>query len=404
MRENLSASDFQNLDFKNAISVKEKQSGLALLKIPFANKTTDADFILLKVENDQSFSTGKIFELTINRTPAVSMSHLVFNGNIKVYSMRRTLLLESTVTNGYVDELHPSDDNLVGVFVVPIIPLLPEVVVVASYGEDQHTSSFHSYWFNFTSMFTQGESSDGGGGGSSYIFGGPAGGGGSEDADTPPSIDIDFERIEVLTAIDIKKYIQCFNNIPDAGATCSIKILTDLPVDKDPSVFFNWENGSPGHTFLQISKTNGTQNVQQYIGFYPTKAWKNALTTAPEDGMFVNNARHEFNASLTMSLTPDKLKSTLIHMQYLANFIRYDIDEYNCTDFALDVFNYKRGGNQLSIPKYDIPGGTAPYGTSTPQGLYQELKKTKDQGGSEAANILIPGAKGFAGASNGPCN
>jgi len=404
LKDSLSIKDFENLDFENMLRAKESQSNFKVVKIPFSNKTSDAEFILLKVENDQSFSIGKIFELTRNPETTVSKSQLKFNGSIKIYSLSRLLHLESPVTNGFVDSLHPIDNNILSIRMIPEIPLLPEVVVVASYPKDETSIPFYSYWLNFNSMISQTDLNEGDGGGGSWIFGGNIGTGGSGITNNPQYINIDYERTENLVAIDIKKYIQCFNNIPDVGATCSIKILTDLPVDKDANVFFNWEDGSPGHTFLQITKVNGNQSAQQNIGFYPNKAWKNALTTAPDDGKFVNNAMHEFNASLSMNLTPEQLKSTLIHMQYLANFIKYDIDDYNCTDFAMEVFNYKRGGNQLTIPKYDLPGGTAPNGSSTPQGLYQKLNKMKSQGDSESANIIIPGVKGFAGSSSGPCN
>jgi hypothetical protein len=329
---------------------------------------------------------------------AISLKHLKYNGNIKIYSLKRKLLLESPVTDGYVDEIHPSQSNALLVAVVPVVPLLPEVVVVASYPKEESAIPFYTYWLNLENLISQ--SSIVGGSENDWAFGG----GGSGTSGSLPAISIDYEAIENLASIDLAKYLKCFSNIPDNGSTCTIKILTDIPVDTDPNMFFNWENGSPGHTFLQITKVNGSQSAQQNIGFYPIKAWKNALTTAPEEGKFVNNEKHEFNASLSMTLTPDQLKSTLIHMQYLANFIKYDIDDYNCTDFALEVFNYKRGGNQLSIPMYDIPGGTAPYGTATPQGLYQKIKKMATQAGAESTNIMIPGVKGFAGGSNGPCN
>lgn len=400
LMESLSLTDLQQLDFNNAALTNNKQNDLTILKIPFINKNTDPEFLLLKIEKNQFFSTGKIIRISGNMSAGTPNTFLKFNGRIKIYSLERKLLTESPITNGNVEEFHSNENS--GMFVVNVaeIPLMPEVVVIASYPPSGNSSWYYSYWFNYQSMLFQGDNSMGGGGG--WGLGGGSGGSGVPNSGNP--INIDFEPVESLAAIDLKKYIQCFKNIPDAGATCSISIYTDLPVDQDPNAFFDWENGSPGHTFLQISKSNGRQRVQQNIGFYPIKGWKNALTTAPEDGKFVDNSGHEFNASITMNLTPDQLQSTLIHMQSLANFIKYDIDDYNCTDFALDVFNYKRGGNQLEVPRYPIPGGSAPFGTATPQGLYQKLKAMKNQSTTESANITIPGVKGYAGNSQGPCN
>ncbi|MEP7145194.1 MAG: hypothetical protein ABI707_20075 [Ferruginibacter sp.] len=253
------------------------------------------------------------------------------------------------------------------------------------------------------------EGGGGGGGGSGGNSGGdydnstPGGSGGNGGSPTIQNpVHIDFEP-EDLPAIDVSKYLKCFGNIADAGATCTIKILTDIPVDTDPTIFFSTDNGSPGHTFLQITKTNGNQSVQQNIGFYPAEGWK-VLTTLPSDGKFVDNASHEYNGSLSMNLTPDKFQKTLDHIQVLANVIKYDIANSNCTDFALDVFNYQRGANQLNIPKYSIPGDSVPDGSNTPQGLYIKLKALKEEATNpESQNVTIPGVKGFAGDSNGPC-
>lgn len=90
-------------------------------------------------------------------------------------------------------------------------------------------------------------------------------------------------------------------------------------------------------------------------------------------------------------------------MQYLSRFIKYDIDEYNCTDWALELFNHVRS-DQIKIPMYDLPGAQAPFGTSTPQGLYQKLQSMKQTATAEAKKITIGIVKGWVGGSNGPCN
>ena len=59
------------------------------------------------------------------------------------------------------------------------------------------------------------------------------------------------------------------------------------------------------------------QSIQQNIGFYPNQGWKSIATPAPIPGKFVDNAGHEFNASLKMSLTPEELQSIINEMLYL---------------------------------------------------------------------------------------
>lgn len=70
-------------------------------------------------------------------------------------------------------------------------------------------------------------------------------------------------------AIDIKKYINCFNNIPNAGATYKIIVQVLEPV---PGTSFNYGlvNGV-GHTAITLIKqgSNGLK-ITQTVGFYPT--------------------------------------------------------------------------------------------------------------------------------------
>ncbi len=212
---------------------------------------------------------------------------------------------------------------------------------------------------------------------------------------------IDFEFVENLSSIDITKYVKCFSNIPDDGSTCSIEILVDIPVDDDSNSLFDYEQGSPGHTFLQITKSNGSQSVTQNIGFYPANTWK-MLLTEPVNSKIVDNGEHEFNASIKMNITPVQLNNTLNELSNL-NSVKYDIDDYNCTDFALTIFNDSRSRNPIEIQKIQIPGGRSPNGTDTPGALYNQLKIMQLMG-IESGNINFPGTKAYVQASNGPCN
>jgi hypothetical protein len=410
LKDSISATDFTQLNFNESLITKYGEKGNVFLRIPFKDTNTGNYFILLKIEADEHFSSGKIIDIS-----STGGAGTQYNGHINIYSLQRNLQTASAIENGYIKSFHPVENSSL-LNVVPVkTKTLPEIVIVRTMSPLVENFS-SSNWYSLESFFYGTGGGGGGGlggssGGAYYSNSYPSVGGsrssGGRSGSIPVADDpiyIDFEPVESLTAIDLKKYLQCFSNIPDAGATCTIKILTDIPVDTDPNSSFDWENGSPGHTFLQLTKQNGTQTVQQNIGFYPVTGWKSGLTPAPVKGKFVDNSYHEYNASFIMPLTPENFNSMLVHIQYLANFIKYDIDEYNCTDFALEVFNYKRGGNQLTIPMYDIPGGNAPFGTATPQGLYQKLKSLKKDQGAEGANIAIPGYKGFAGASKGSCN
>jgi len=325
----------------------------------------------------------------------------LFNGAITFSSLNRGSVIASRVTNGYVEAFHPSRAAL---RVQTLDEYLPEVVVVGYYSSDGFS---FSDWLSLEGMFSGGGTSSGYYSSLDYPYGG--GGGESHSSseqvyEEVPQL-IDFEEGVNESAINVENYLKCFSTVPDNGATCSIEILADIPIDGNPNEFFDWQNGSPGHTFLQLKKSNGDQNIMQNIGFYPVSGWKTFLTSTSLEGKFVDNGGHEFNASLTMNISPQQLQSAITEILYLSRFVRYDIDEYNCTDFALEVFNYVRSpASAIDIPKYDIPGGTSPTGTSTPEGLYQKLQSMKKAAGAEAANIELPGGKSWAAGSKGPCN
>lgn len=404
-----------SLDFSKVILSEVDSINLHFLNIPLRDSHTGS-FVLVQTDKWGTILKGRLVALKRESAGATTATNPPgYHGNITIRTLKGELLVESAIVEGSILAFHQRNSgNRQGQLsqaqlVQPDNTMLPEVIVIG-YRESGGGISY-SDWMSLQSMFGSGGGGSAGyyspvsgsdGGSSGYGAGG--GGGGGSVTQVPP-ISIDFEGQVNNPAIDIEAYFKCFATIPDVGAVCSIEILTDIPVDKDPNKLFNWETESPGHTFLQIKKSNGGQTVMQNIGFYPRTNWKTILTPAPVNGKFVDNGGHEFNASFLMNITPAQLQSALAHIAYLSKFIKYDIDEYNCTDFALEVFNYAcNPSKQLEIPKYDIPGGMAPYGTSTPQGLYNKLKTMKEGGNAGASNISMPGYKGWVAGSHGACN
>ncbi len=413
LEDRMNTSEYSAVDFSRILQSPVKDS--FFVRIPYIGKKMEDEFVLLHTDREGNISKGRI--ISIRRILDNNKIH-VFNGTIKIRSLDGSILTESKIVKGFITSFHePKVLTRETLMANPYVEL-PEVVVVG-YRSDGGNISFSS-WMSFLGMFGETGGSGGSGGSGGYYgsfygtdFGSDGGGesgGGSEHftgggASEEKPIVIDFEYHQYKPGIDLQKYLNCFNSIADAGATCTIEIFSDIPVDNDPNKLFNFDTESPGHVFLQVKKSNASQSVVQNIGFYPETNWKTMLTPAPVKGKFVDNGQHEFNASLKMTITSTQLRTALTHMQYLANFVRYDIDEYNCTDLALEVFNYVRHpSNKIAIPKYDIPGGMASAGTSTPQGLYNKLKSMKQSGNSEASNISIPGYKGWVSNSRGACN
>lgn len=225
------------------------------------------------------------------------------------------------------------------------------------------------------------------------------GGGGGGAAPVGPVVTIDRETSENKTPIDLKKFLNCFGTVPDAGANCVITISTDIPMDGHPEQIFDWSQGNPGHAFIELWKmgANGSL-ISQNIGMYPSVGFS-ALSGLDVPSKMVDNAGHEYNARYSLSVNASQFQAAINTANNLGSQ-GYNIATFNCTDFALAVFN-AAGGN-LTIPGRQIPGfpnGTT--GSNTPQGLYQQLDAMK---GAGTQNIDVIGSKGYGGLSHGPCN
>ena len=437
LQDSMSVRDYLQLDFSKSYLSKIDTVGEHFFRVAFRNKNIGNEFLLLQVNHNGKIVNGRIVSIARHLTNNKRRDILFFNGVMGIRSLAGIPVFQSNISDGYIDAFHSNQLSQVGsntlnsVYIVPSSGWMPEVIIVAYLSSGNAEASFNimyalqsilfgaagSSGINYSGYYNYSDPNAtwGGTGGGGVGNGGglPAGGNGPGNGNVnnyiPDVLDdnpvlIDFEPVENLPAIDVKAYLKCFGNIPDAGASCSVEILTDVPVDSDPTKIFNWQTGSPGHTFLQLRKTNGGQIVTQNIGFYPDQSWKTTLTPAPVNAKFADNGLHEFNASLKMSVNPEDFQHMLNEISQLSGIVKYDIDEYNCTDFALQVFNKFRTTSDLEIAKFQVPGGITPNGTSTPQALYEKLVSMKQAGGPEASNITIPGVKGWVGNSSGPCN
>jgi hypothetical protein len=403
----MSITDYDVLDFSKVIQSRINKD-TSFLRIPINGKSIKNEFVLLQTNDDGRINRGRKIFLSKAALQSGSKSKS-FNGTIIVENLKGELLVNSEIVNGFILDFHIrssvySPNSMADPYIT-----LPEVVVVGyrssggglSFGDLMSLQSLFGGnfggWSNYYS-FIDAQTGDGGGSGGGSGGGGSAGDGTSQD----PPVLIDFEPQFDNPNIDIEKYLKCFDTVPDDGAASSITLYTDIPVDDNYTKFFNWEIGAPGHVFITITKQNGSQRISQNFGFYPVDRKKVGLTYAPEDGKLVDNEGHEFNASIKMNLSVSDLQITLNKIRSLISTVRYDLDDYNCTDFALDVFNVTRA-DKIQIAMDFIPNGNTNMGTSTPNSLYYRLHEMKAAGHSEANNITANIFKGWAGGSTGPC-
>lgn len=411
----LGKADFQNLEFSKSVLSKVDSVYLYVLRIPFKGKSVAEDFVVVKTNKEGQIVRGRIIHQEGSTTAYGEgvIRRRRYDGSICISSLDRKPVLTSPVVDGYITALHPQSTARTTVLEAG---MMPEIIISYTIQSGISWSSYmmlQSYFYDSSSPAAwgsyygsmadnNGSSSDGGGpsGGSGGPTNGSDNSGGGPIIDPPLLIDVD--AFVGHPAIDIKKFLKCFENIPDDGSTCSIELFTDIPVDNDPTKLFDWKTESPGHTFIQLMKRNGSQSAIQNIGFYPNSNWKNILDADPVDAKFVDDGVHEFNASIKMTLKPFLLRAIVDYIKQIAPHLKYDMDQYNCTDFAMDIFNFVRA--PLDIPRYAVPGGVGTYSTRTPQGLYVKLKDMKEHNDPEAGNIRMGFLKAFVPNSDGPCN
>jgi hypothetical protein len=182
--------------------------------------------------------------------------------------------------------------------------------------------------------------------------------------------------------VSLQSLFNCFNQIPDAGATYSVKLCVDLPVNGIWNAPFNLTHKSPGHTFLTLTKANGSQSISQSVGFYPIGSggtpWNPTAT-----GGFKNNGlpNHEYNAAVNVTGINSAQFSMVINNLLSHENDTYDIFDNNCTTRSLEAFNL------LLVPPITVdlfnvyiphtPGAPYPIDYSfreSPQKLYKAIE------------------------------
>ena len=165
--------------------------------------------------------------------------------------------------------------------------------------------------------------------------------------------------------ISLQSLFNCFSQIPDAGATYSVKLCVDLPVNAVWNAPFNLTHKSPGHTFLTLTKTNGTQSISQTVGFYPIGSGGNPINPNATGG-FKNNGRpvHEYNAAVNAyNVTASQFSMVMNNLLSHENDT-YNIFDNNCTTIALNAFNL------LIHPKIMVEPFVVQVPTTPPQTPY----------------------------------
>lgn len=187
--------------------------------------------------------------------------------------------------------------------------------------------------------------------GNPYENGGAGyGGGSSGNSGTDASNTIIV--IAPVKEIVLSDRLVCFLNVPDNANT---KYNITLHVDN--SINF-------GHAFLTIEKSNGSQLQRLTYGFYPKTTstfmtvtstifpTNSAIGEETEDGNRISDIRYRLSFT---GATGKTIFNNVLNRSLMSASNPYLLTDYNCTDYAISVFNEALSTNKIDASSFYRP-------------------------------------------------
>lgn len=172
--------------------------------------------------------------------------------------------------------------------------------------------------------------------------------------------------------INLSQRFECFNPLSKA-AVYTVRLCADVPDNDHPNrVYVNQETG---HVFLIFEKREPAADtaVAQVFGFYPRRpasciVFKNVRCE------ILDNSKRDYDAEVSKEVNAEDFQLLLQKAEQLAQK-KYNLNRFNCYDYALAIFNSLPGIEPLPVTRVKFPlifgrGGS-------PCGLYKDLKKLK---------------------------
>lgn len=321
--------------------------------------------------NEVSYESGKLQNIKISENNNISELNIKHEGGRQV--------VESISKDG---KMHPDDE------------WLPEITVTAYIGGSSRTfyslfwlSNMNYDYFNAytgSNLYVPLEGEGGGGGGNGHA-------GGSSSGEVELILVPAFE-FEDRPALNIDKALKCFDNILSEGAKYSMTLYVDIPVNDDVNQMTR--GLTPGHTFIGMTKSNGSESVTQVFGFYPSIPALSIFNVAV-NSTIRNDSGHEYDASITIDdLDAASFGAAAELARYNGSGKLYDLNDFNCTNYAVEVFNKAMPlDDQLTAPAWEAGPLNLSYGL-TPNALSLVL-------GGRSNNGLAKTTMGTAHASSG---
>ena len=172
---------------------------------------------------------------------------------------------------------------------------------------------------------------------------------------------IDARELEGLEAVNADNVVEIFNDNKEAENYRMI-IYVDQPGsggDRDTyEINSITETPDVGHTFVKLVKENKDGTTTSYtFGFYPSGGVD--LNNKTTRGIIYNDEDHQYDVSWETSVNKEQFNKMI---KYIGSeeTTTYDLDDYNCTDFVIQMA--KSGGIKLpdTQGKWPFGGGSNP--------------------------------------------
>lgn len=370
-------NEFENLEFNKIAQEKIKGTDQLLTVIPFTtnNDLENSRILMLKIDNE-------IKSVIFSMYPDENSSKESFSGKLFSYSLDGNFISGFRAKNGIiVGQFFENTSSLKTNIDNGKIPTLTRKTPSSSealdgvYVQNNYRNTVHALdMFGYSSIF--GNDIFGGGfndyGGVDYYSWDA---GGSNESATTITIAIEGEKI------DPKEEMKCFDKSKPAMLTIYVQQPNENTRDKMGS-------NSVGHTFLGIQQ--GT--VQRILGFYPDSP--NASLISSQNSELHDNSGTLYHVSIAVEIDATKLANVI---NYVNSYPKtYDLNNYNCSDFAIGAAG--KGG-------LDLPKTTGSYDAviinfkgRNPGDLGQDIRNMKTPAG--AVKIIT---KGNAPKKKGGC-
>ncbi|UIR57861.1 hypothetical protein LZQ00_08580 [Sphingobacterium sp. SRCM116780] len=299
----------------------------------------------VKKQDSNSQDQGKVYFLVYDLKESLLYSQLLDAEGFKPVNLRLTTKNKDSKVKAHNDA--PSTGKN--------IPVVCKEWYLVEYYDDGS-----EYWmYLYTACSGSGSGNGGGGGG-----GTGGGGGGASYLYESPSEPINLQQL-----------LNCFNNVPsNAQTTYKITIHAHLANPNNVTQVYNFSTDDPGHAYITMQKSNGSTTRSLTFGFYPSSdSWMTAVKDA--EGASIGREdpqQRRSDASYTINVTAATFNNAR-NIALTGSTRPYDLNDYNCTDYAEEVFNAALGGAGLAVPNSTI-------GYTTPAGLYGRLSQMKTAG------------------------